>query len=534
MKKETVVGSTVTFVDYLSDIYADTGTTALSSTVLTAAFSPDGSLLVLGGAFDGKAKVYAVGRSSVTHLNDISFEFNSSDSVTCFSFSPDGSTLIMGGNFHGNGVVLHVDKNVLAYSGDIPLNFEANTFSYAVDAAAFSPDGSLLVLAGEFPGGYEARLYSVDGTTLTFLNDIDAGIGSMNAVLTAAFSPDGYRLVLGGDIPGKARVYSVDGTTVTFKKTIYADAGTTALDGLVSAAAFTGLGGNLLVLGGDFTGKAKVYLMDGNNAIYMGDIHADTDNTPLDGAVRTAVFLPGNKNLVLGGAFSGKAKLYSVKTSTATVTYIQDIRADEYENGAVLNNNIFTAAISPDGSLLVLGGMDGICKLYSVTTSSGADNMAAVDWLCDIPAGPGTTALNGTVASATFSPDGALLALGGSFTGMANVYAVGGATVTYICTLHDGDTPYTLPVNIAAFSRDSSFLVLGGMLYGKAKQFLRNKTPLKIAPSGKDKAYPTGSNGLDVENGRFTNFSPIGIGYADGAIASGEEGTVQIICEISA
>ena len=68
---------------------------------------------------------------------------------------------------------------------------------------AVSPDGTKLVLGGNFAGG--SKLYSVSESSLIFISDIPSG--SVNAV---AFSPDGTKLVLG------TKLYSVSGSSVTF------------------------------------------------------------------------------------------------------------------------------------------------------------------------------------------------------------------------------------------------------------------------------------------------------------------------------
>lgn len=205
------IGDTVYTVENSGGIFADGGTTELFGTVLTAAFSPDGSTLVLGGIFAGCAKVYSVSGTSITYVSDI---------------YADGGTTYLDG---------------------------------IVTTAAFSPDGSKLVLGGNFNG--EARLYSVIGTSITYVRDIYADgrkTALNNGAETAVFSPDGSTLVIGGYFTGCAKFYWVRSTSITFVSDIYADGGSTALLGLVKTAAFSP-DGLMLVLGGAFTGKAKVY-----------------------------------------------------------------------------------------------------------------------------------------------------------------------------------------------------------------------------------------------------------------------------------
>ena len=147
-----------------------------------------------------------------------------------------------------------------------------------------------------FPGGASDKINSATDVKVIAADKISIGntvytingvhdiedkfhLSSLNApVYTAVFSPDGKTLVLGGQFTGYAKVYSVSGTTVTYVKDIYADAGTTALDNTVDAAAFSP-DGKTLVLGGDFTGYAKVYSVSGTTVTYVKDIYADAGTT---------------------------------------------------------------------------------------------------------------------------------------------------------------------------------------------------------------------------------------------------------------
>ena len=44
---------------------------SLSSYSYAATFSPDGKILILGGAFTGKAKIYSVNNTTLTYVSDI-------------------------------------------------------------------------------------------------------------------------------------------------------------------------------------------------------------------------------------------------------------------------------------------------------------------------------------------------------------------------------------------------------------------------------------------------------------------------------
>ena len=466
-KVYSVSGTTIT---YVRDIYANTGTTALSSTVSTATFSPDGKTLVLGGSFTGKAKVYSVSGTTITYVRDIYADTGTtalSDNVGTAAFSPDGKTLVLSGWFTGRAKVYSASGTTITYVRDIYADSGTTVLSSYVLTATFSPDGKTLVLGGEFTG--YAKVYSVSGTTITYVRDIYADTGTTalgGNVKTAAFSPDGKTLVLGGRFTGEAKVYSVSGTTITYVRNIYADTGTTALISDVRTVAFSP-DGKALVLGGIFTGYAKVYSVSGTTITYVRDIYADTGTTNLNSYVNTAAFSPDGKTLVLGGSFTGRAKRYIMTSNSdfVNVGYEGDIYANS--GTTTLSSYASTAAFSPDGKILVLGGIfDGRAKVYSVSGTT-------ITYVRDIYADTGTTALNNLVNTAAFSPDGKVLILGGNFTRYAKVYSVSGTTITYVRDIYAdaGTTILSNNVTAAAFSPDGKTLILGGGFTGRAKVY---------------------------------------------------------------
>ena len=396
----------------------------------------------------------------------------------------------------------------------------------ATYAAAFSPDGSLLVIGGAF--AYRAKIYRVNGSQLTYINAIyaDTHYTILDAAVSAVtFSPDGKLLVLGGQFSGYAKVYSVNGEKITYLRDI--KRGSTAPNSSVNAVTFSP-DGTLLVLGGNFTGRAFACSVSGTQFTYLGDLYADSGTTALSAGCYCAAFSPDGTLLVLGGNFSGMAKVYSV-TGTS-IAYLSNIYANA--GTTALNKAVRDIAFAPNGALLVLtGDFTRYAKAYTVDGGT-------ITYLGDIYANAGTTALSNPGQCATFSPDGTLLILGGQFTGRGKYYSVDGTQYTYLGDIYAdaGTTALNAGVNIAAFSPNGMLLVLGGAFAGYAKSYQVDMVatpPIKYVPANKDSAYAIDTYQLPLSATYIGSVLPIGIGYATAAAAEGEEATVEIIFEIT-
>jgi WD40 repeat protein len=465
-KRYTVSGTTIT---YTSDIFADAGTpaTALEGWVESAAFSPDGTTLVLGGVFPGYAKRYTVSGTTITYTSDIFADANGTlyldTAAISIAFSPNGATLVLGGGGEtGYAKRYTVSGTTITYTSDIYADAGTAALDSEVRTAVFSPNGTTLILVGLLSGG--AKYYTVSGTTITYISDIyaDTGTTALDTVYTAAFSPDGATLVLGGFFAGRAKRYTVSGTTITFTSNIFADAGTTALDSGVNAAAFSPDGATL-VLVGFFTGFAKRYTVSGTTITFTSNIFANSGTTALNNVVYTVTFSPDGLTLVLGGNFTGFAKRYTV--SGTTITFTNNILANAFAEA--INTTVFTAVFSPDGATLILGGnFTGRAKRYTVSGTT-------ITFTSNIFADAGTTALDSGVNAAAFSPNSATLILGGNFTGFAKRYTVSGTTITFTSDIFAdaGTTALSGGIKSPAFSPDGTTLILGGWFAGSAKRY---------------------------------------------------------------
>ncbi len=342
-------------------------------------------------------------QTSTAYINDIkvSNQFLNQE-VNAATFSPDGSLLVLGGNFSGYASVFSVSGTELTYIGNITKNgVDLSIFAYA---ATFSPDGSLLVLGGYFSG--YASVFSVSGTTITYVGDITKnGTPLSGAVYTATFSSDGSSLVLGGNFSGYASVFSVSGTTITYVGDITKNG--TPLNGAVYSSAIGEIDNyKYLILGGEFNGYASGFSVSGNTITYLGDI--TKNSIPLSGAVYSAAFY-FNVYFAIGGNFSGYASIFSINgigTSNIEFEYIQDFT----KNNTPLDGRVNSIAVSSDSYSIVLGGyFSGCASLFATTIYS-------VYYISDIT--KSGTILSGGVLTAAFNSVENIV-LGGTFSNYA-------------------------------------------------------------------------------------------------------------------
>jgi len=163
--------------------------------LLTAAFSPDGTLLATGNSYSGSVTFWntATGtqKGAPLHVNVAG--------ISAIAFSPDGKMLAVGGL---NGYVTLWNTATHSRVG-APLPAEAGPASQSgdVDALAFSPDGKLLA-SGDEDG--KVQLWDLpsgrlDGTLLPASASASAPAenGLPDLASAVAFSPDGKFLATG-------------------------------------------------------------------------------------------------------------------------------------------------------------------------------------------------------------------------------------------------------------------------------------------------------------------------------------------------
>ncbi|MEU6745809.1 trypsin-like peptidase domain-containing protein [Spirillospora sp. NPDC046719] len=280
-----------------------------------------------------------------------------------------------------------------------------------VQVAQFSPDGSLLVTAGDDAA---ARVWDVrTGEELHRLRHRSGGW--LRAV---AFSPDGTRLVTGSE-NGGARLWSLDDGSLL---------GELVHGGWVAALAYHP-GGALLASGSD-DGLVRVW--DGRDTPLV--------SIPLDGWVRSVAFNGDGSLMVTGGA-DRIARIWN----TADWTELARHAHGEPVRDAVFGPGGLAASASDDGTA-VLWNVDGIRHVLRhdgpVTAVAFSADVRLAATACDdghariwdTATGAELVRLRhgGAVRAVVFDPVSPRL-FTGSDDGTARVWSTGGAELLRMC-----------------------------------------------------------------------------------------------------
>lgn len=256
-----------------------------------------------------------------------------------------------------------------------------------IPALDVSPDGALLAIAGF----HEVLLWKADGSAL-----VARLIGLAERIESVRFSPDGTRLAVTGGLPGRLgelQVWDVAKHSLLLSLPVSSDT--------VYGASWSPDGTRIAFGLADNTVRA-IDAASGEQVLFMGS-HNDW---PLD-----TVFTHDGSHLVSVG------RDMAVKlTEVATQRFVDNVTS--ITPGA-LKGGVQAVARHPQRDEIVIGGSDGIPKLYRVfrlvTRVIGDDS----NIIRQFPAMPGR------VNAVAVSPDGKRIAAASSSdgTGQVNVYA---------------------------------------------------------------------------------------------------------------
>lgn len=258
--------------------------------------------------------------------------------VYTLAFSPDGGTFASG---DADGTVKLWDA-----AGSEQESFEG--FAGSVNDLAFSPDGAVLATAA---ADGTARLWDVASGEATVLE------GATDEVRAIAFTPDGATVAT-GSWDGSVRLYDLEGNVVS---TLAVEGGVESLefspDGSVLAVG--GPGGDLqLWAGPEWTRERAV---DGTGA-GIGDLTFSADGQTLYGA-----------------------------TNDSTVTVWNAADGSVVQTLEGYSNYVTSVALSPDGTLLASGSLNGMVRLHRTDgyeVAGEQQNMGSVNAVTFSPSEP--------------------------------------------------------------------------------------------------------------------------------------------------
>jgi WD40 repeat protein/tRNA A-37 threonylcarbamoyl transferase component Bud32 len=292
-----------------------------ASTVLAAAFSPDGRRIVVGGV-DRRVRVW----DAITGKQLFLLKGHSGP-VSSVAFSPDGTQIATAG-LEGTARMWN------AQSGkelSIFIGHDAGFFSLA-----FSRDGRRIATAG---GDSSAVVWDVaTGKELLVLS------GHRNGVLRLAFSPDGQNIVT-GSADQDARIWSA----VTGKERFILK-GHTGLDpgsGWIWAVAFSP-DGQRIVTGCD-DGVATIWQTETGTELFTLKGHSS--------GINAVTFSPDGER-ILTGSRDGTARLWDANTGQSLLTLKGDATP------------IHAVVFSPDGNHILTGGEDDKVEIWEAATTN--------------------------------------------------------------------------------------------------------------------------------------------------------------------
>lgn len=415
------------------------------------AIAVSGSTVYVAGSFANVGTTARAGLAAISASSGSVTTWNPAPSpaasVTAIAVSPDGNTVYAGGTFTqigANSASLSRLAAISASTGDASTTW-APAPNNTVDALVLSSDGGTLYVGGTF---------TLIGSAAQTRNDVaavstsDPGnptswdpstVGS--SVSALALSSDGGTIYVGGtftQIGGQSRqdlaavTTSSSATATSWQED--ADASPNALAATSSAV---GVGGAISSVGLQSRSRLAAVSTSGT----LLDFNPGPNNT-----VNALAVSPDSSTVYVGGNFTSIGGLSQRYLAAVTLS----------------TGNVTSWSPSPTGAVASLAaekiGSD-VDVYVGQTTGSGSHLVAFLGSSGLAPGAFSPTSLSGNVNALVLSPDGTVLAAGGSFTGkVVELDSTTGAAAS------GWTVPSTVPTTVyaLAFTSDGTTLYLGG------------------------------------------------------------------------
>ena len=290
--------------------------------------------------------------------------------VTSLDYSPDGRMLASSG-FH--------EVFLLSSDGSVQVG-RLIGLSERIESARFSPDGSMLAVAGGLPGRMgEIQIWDLADSTLKLSVPT-----TYDTVYGGSWSPDGTQIAYGGGDNSVRALDAETGEELVFMA---------AHDDWVRDTIYAPDGKSIFSVSRDKTVKQTEVATQR----FVGNVTTHTPGVLLGGMIKVARH-PSRPEILVGGA-DGKPKLFKMATKAAPASGGNPNQIREYYP---LPGRLFAVAFSPDGNWCYAGSsLDGAGQVRGFETDSGKEL-----WKLDLPE-------SGVFALAV-RPDGNQLAAAGA------------------------------------------------------------------------------------------------------------------------
>ena len=442
--------------------------------IASVTFSPDGGLIVTGGA-DQATKVWDAGsgkrvfklgghagtvncaaltrggRRAVTGSDDTTAKIwdvragkvlhtltGHRGAVTAAAITPDGRRVVTGSD----------DKTAKIWDADTGrLLHTLGGHTYKVHNVDFSPDGKRVVTAN-----YEdsARVWDVEtGRGVFTLGESAESEGHGDVVINVSYTPDGKRIITGSE-DNTTKVWDAETgkELLTFERTgLTVESAFTRPDGSYIAIGFRG---KSIELWDTTAGRESLTLKGHEGPVYNVAFSPDSKRIATASPDKTAKIwdaatgkeirtLKGHEDLLMGVAFSpdGTKIITGSKDKTARVWNAETgdllLKLDKH------TELVWAVAFSPDGKRIATASTDATAKIWDAETGEEIRTLAGH---------------NSAVVTVAFSNDGRYVVTG-SFDNTAKIWDA--ATGKEIRTLA-GHENWIVG---AAFSPDGKYVVTG-------------------------------------------------------------------------